>query len=130
MNVDTGGIVEPAILLGDADDLVTVLHHQPGCIGAHIAESLNNDATALNGHVEITKALAAHHLHASPCGLHTAARTTDIQRLAGYDAGDGMTPCCMEYVSMIQAMVLLVGIYVRSGNTSFSGPIKSMISAV
>ena len=61
VNVDAVGIVEAAVFLGDADDLVAVLHHQAGGIGADVAEALNDDAAAVDGHVEIAQALVADH---------------------------------------------------------------------
>ena len=49
MNVDPVRIVHAAIFFGDANDLVTVLHHQPRSIRAHVAKALDNHAAAVVG---------------------------------------------------------------------------------
>ena len=118
MDVDAVGIGEAAFFFGDADDLVAVLHHQAGGVRADIAEALNDDAAAIDGHVEVAQALVADHHHAAPGSLNTAARAADVERLAGDDAGDGAAH--VHGVGVHDpGHGLLVGIHVGRGNVFF-----------
>ena len=49
VNIDAGGVVQAAVALGDAHDLVALLLHQARGIRSHIAESLDHDTAALDG---------------------------------------------------------------------------------
>ena len=118
VDVDAVGIVEAAVLLGDADDLVAVLHHEAGGVGADVAEALNDDAAAVDGQVEIAQALVADHHDAAAGGLDAAARAADVERLAGDDAGDGVAH--VHGVGVHDpGHGLLVGVDVGRGNVFF-----------
>ncbi len=72
------GFEETAVLFGDAHDLVAVLHHQAGGVRAHVAEALNDDATAVDGHVQVAQAFVADNHHAAAGGFNAAARAADV----------------------------------------------------
>ena len=40
-------LIEPAVVLGDANDLVTSIRHEFGRVGAYVAKSLNDDAAVV-----------------------------------------------------------------------------------
>src|ERR1700747_3740494 len=115
MNVYATWIKEAAVFLSDADDLVAMLHHETGCVGTDVAESLDYDAAAFNGHVEVPQALIACDHHTAARGLDASMRAADIEWFSCHDAGDGSThvhgvgihnPCHR----------LLVGVDVGCGN--------------
>ena len=87
VDVDAVGIEQPAVLLGDADDLVAVLHHQAGGVRAHVAEALDDHPAAVDGHLQVAQALVADHHHAAAGGFNPPARAADVERLARHHAG-------------------------------------------
>src|SRR5208283_4877129 len=90
VNVDAGGIVQAAIDLRHADDLVAALVHEAGSVGADVAEALNHNPAVVEGQIQIAQALVASQHHAAAGGLDAASRTSDIERLAGDHAGHGV----------------------------------------
>ena len=89
--------------------------HQPRGVRAHVAETLDDHATALDGHVEVAQALVADHHHAAAGGLNAPARAADVDRLAGDHAGHRLAH--VHGVGVHDPRHgLLVGVHVRRGN--------------
>src|SRR6202044_1162333 len=118
VNVDARRIVEPAITLRYAGDLVTAFLHEARGVRTHVAKALNDDAATVNRHVEVAQALIAGHLDPAARSLNAALRATDVQRLAGDNAGN-----CLSHVHGVgvhdPCHRLLVGIHVGGGNVLF-----------
>ena len=59
VDVDAVGVVEAAVVLGDADDRVALFGEELGGVGADVAEALDDDAAAFDGHAEVLEGLVA-----------------------------------------------------------------------
>jgi hypothetical protein len=81
VDIDAIRIVEAAVILGDADNLIAVLRQQARSIRANVAKALDDHAAAVDGHVEIAQALVAHHHHAAAGGFLASARTANANGL-------------------------------------------------
>ena len=66
MYVDPVRVVQAALVLGDADHLVSLVRHQPRRIRAHIPKALNHHPATLPRHLQVAQALVADHHHAPP----------------------------------------------------------------
>ena len=92
-DVDAIRVVEAAVVLGDADDLVALFGEKLGGVGADVAEALNDDAAALDGHAEVLQRLVADDGDAAAGGLAASARAAEVDRLAGDDGGARSGAC-------------------------------------
>src|SRR6202012_5180108 len=88
--VDAIGVVEAAIVLGDADDGVALFVEELGGVGADVAKALDDDAAAVDGHAEVFHGLVADDGNAAAGGLFASARTAEVDGLAGDDRVDGL----------------------------------------
>jgi len=89
-DVDAVGVVEAAVVLGDADDGVALFVEELGGVGADVAESLNDDAGAVDGHAELLHGLVADDGDAAACGFFASAGAAEVDGLAGDDGVDGL----------------------------------------
>ena len=59
LDVDAVRVVEAAVVLDDADDFVALFGQELGGVGADVAEALDDDAAAFDGHAEMLEGLVA-----------------------------------------------------------------------
>src|SRR5581483_5457698 len=118
VNINSILVVQPAVHLGDADNLVTVLVHEPRGIPAHVAKALNNHARLLAIHVQPLQRLVAYDHHPAAGGLAPPARSPNVDGLAGHHRGDRL-PHVHRVGVHDPGHDLLVGIHVGRGNVLF-----------
>ncbi len=112
------GVVEAAVVLGDADDGVALFGEELGGVGADVAEALNDDAAAFDGHAEVLHRLVADDGDAAAGGLAASARAAEVDGLAGDDGVDGLAH--VHGVGVHDpGHGLLVGAHVGGGNVFF-----------
>jgi len=89
-NVDAVLVVEAAVVLGDADDGVALFVKELGGVGAYVAEALDDDAAAFDGHAEELHCFVADDGDAAASGLLASARAAEVDGFAGDDGVDGL----------------------------------------
>jgi hypothetical protein len=89
-DVDAVLVVEAAVVLGDAGDGVALFGEELGGVGADVAEALDDDAAAVDGHAEVFHGLVADDGDAAASCLFASAGAAEIDRLAGDDGVDGL----------------------------------------
>src|ERR1700727_1019017 len=115
MDIDSIGVVKSAVVLGNADDLVALVHHQLRCIRSHVAEALDDDAAAVALYVEMLERFIAYDADAPSRGLAPPARPADVQRLSCNYGGDSLAH--VHGIGIHDPRHhLLVGVDVRRGN--------------
>ena len=117
-DVDALAVVEAAIPLADADDLVARLMHEQRRVRAHVAEALDDDAGLFLVHLQVLDGFVGDDHHAAAGGFAASARSAHVQRLAGDDGGDGL-PHVHGVGVHHPCHGLLVGVDVGSGNVFF-----------
>src|SRR5882724_3317823 len=127
-NVDAVLVVQPALAGGYANNPVASAAHQAGGVRTHIAEALNHHPGLVRTHAELLCSLVTDDHQSAPRSFNAPVRPSQLQRLAGHTALT-VWRTCMEYVSMIQAMIC-PSVLMSGPGTSFSGPSSSISSAV
>src|SRR5260370_29404079 len=77
-DVDAVLVVEAAVVFGDADDGVALFGEELGGVGADVAEALNNDAAAVDGHAKVLDSLVADDGDAAAGGLFASDRKSVV----------------------------------------------------
>ena len=117
-DVDAVGVVEAAIVFGDADDGVALFVKEFGGVGADVAEALNDDSAAVDGHAKVFHGFIADDGDAAASGFFAAARAAEVDGLAGDDGVD-----CLAHVHGVgvhdPGHGLLVGAHVGGRNIFF-----------
>jgi len=90
VDVDAVLVVEAAVVLGDADDGVALFGEEFGGIGAYVAEALNDDAAAFDGHAEMLHGFVADNRDTAAGSFFASAGAAEIDGLAGDDGIDGL----------------------------------------
>ena len=117
-DVDAVRVVKCAVILRNSDDGVAFLCKQLRGVRADVAETLNDDAAAVDGHAKLLDGLITDDGDTAASGLFTSARTAEIDRLAGDDGVDGLSH--VHGVGVHDpGHGLLVGAHVRCGNVFF-----------
>src|SRR5258707_2682822 len=118
LNVDAVGAGETAVVLGDANDLVSGSGHELGRLGAHVAKALNNYLGGLAVHSEFFQRFVTHDHHAAASGFAASARPADVGGLDRHYGSHGLAHVhgvCVHH----PRHGLLVGVHVGSGNDFF-----------
>ena len=110
-------VVERAVNIGDADNLVARVKEQLRRHRSHVAESLHDDARAHVHHPEFGQRAVAVEEHAAPGGLMPAARSAQVDRLAGNN-GRGRVAHVHRVGVHDPGHGLLVGAEVGRGNVA------------
>jgi hypothetical protein len=103
--------------IGDTDDFVAGLVQQLRRHRADVAESLNDDARVHAEHAEFSERPVAIDQHAAPGGFVAAARSAQVDGLAGDDGG-GRVPHVHRVGVHDPGHGLLVGAEVRRGHVA------------
>jgi hypothetical protein len=90
-DVDAVLVVEATVVLGDADDGVALLGEEFGGVGADVAEALDDDAAAVDGHAEVFDGFVADDGDAAAGGFFASAGAAEVDGFAGDDGVDGLT---------------------------------------
>ena len=115
-------VVEGAVDIGDADDLVTRFMHEHCAHRADIAEALHDDACLLALHAELGDSAFAGNHQTPASGFLAAARAAERERFAGDDGRGGVAHVHRVGVHD-PGHGLLVGAQVRSWDVAL-GPDK------
>ena len=94
-DVDAIGVVESAVVLGNADDGVALFVKELGGVGADVAEALDDDAAAVDGHAEVLDGFVTDDGDAAAGGFFASA---EPPRLTGLPVTTALTVwrMCME----------------------------------
>ena len=118
IHIDAALVVETAIVLADANNLVAHVCHQLRSVRADIAEALYDDSCAFRLHAELAHRFVTHDHQAAPRRFPASARSTDVERLTRDHGSYRLTH--VHGVGIHDPRHgLLVGIHVRSGNVFF-----------
>src|ERR1700733_5880585 len=88
-DVEAGFVVETAMDVRNADDLITGLVHQIGGLRADVAKALNDDASAATLHSEFLNSFVTADHQPTSGSFRAALRAAEFERLAGDDGGSG-----------------------------------------
>src|ERR1700730_14207694 len=89
-NVETIFVVQPAIDVSESNYFVAGLVHQIGRHGADVTEALNHDAASLFLDAQLGQSFVAADHHATAGSFLAAARTAQLDRLAGHNRGGSL----------------------------------------
>jgi hypothetical protein len=84
---DTVFVVVGAGNVGDADDPAAAILEEFGRVAADVAEALNRDGRFIRAQTHLGHLVERADRYAAARRFDSPARTADLQRLAGYDAG-------------------------------------------
>src|SRR6185437_13470230 len=90
-DVDAVWIIECAVILDHADDLIALFLQEMGRIGTNVAEALYDDSAAVALDVEIAEGPVADNADSAPGRFPAPTGAADVDGFAGHDAGDGLT---------------------------------------